>query len=44
MHIMKRVALGSAIAAVSGWVCADAATITGTVTGPDGNPFRAAFV
>ena len=24
--------------------CADAATITGTVKGPDGAPFRAAFV
>jgi streptogramin lyase/cytochrome c5 len=33
--------LGSAIVAAS---FADAATITGTVTGPDGAPFRAAFV
>src|SRR5579871_3037973 len=44
MRIITRVALGSAIAAVSGFACADAATITGTVTGPDGRPFRAAFV
>src|SRR5436309_7694990 len=29
---------------VLGPVSADAATITGTVTGPDGQPFRAAFV
>ncbi len=43
MRTMKRMALGAAMAA-SGWACADAATITGTVTGPDGNPFRAAFV
>ncbi len=33
--------VGSVIAAMSG---ADAATITGTVTGPDGKPFRGAFV
>jgi len=33
--------VGSIIAAMSG---ADAATITGTVTGPDGKPFRGAFV
>ena len=33
--------VGSIIAAISG---ADAATITGTVTGPDGKPFRGAFV
>jgi virginiamycin B lyase len=33
--------VGSLIAAVS---CADAATITGTVTGPDGKAFRGAFV
>src|SRR5579864_7169265 len=35
--------LGSVIAAVSS-VGADAATITGTVAGPDGKPFRGAFV
>jgi len=34
-------AVGSIIAAMSG---ADAATISGTVTGPDGKPFRGAFV
>ncbi|HKD25109.1 MAG TPA: carboxypeptidase regulatory-like domain-containing protein [Xanthobacteraceae bacterium] len=33
--------VGSIIAAMSG---ADAATISGTVTGPDGQPFRGAFV
>src|SRR5215470_9107744 len=33
--------VGSIIAAISG---ADAAAITGTVTGPDGKPFRGAFV
>jgi len=44
MRTMKRIALGSVIAAVSGIVCADAATILGTVTGPDGKPFRGAFV
>src|SRR5262249_60883479 len=33
--------VGSLIATMSG---ADAATITGTVTGPDGKPFRGAFV
>jgi len=44
MRIMKRMALGSALAVLSGWACADAATITGTVAGPDGRPFRAAFV
>ncbi len=44
MRTMKRMALGAAMAVASGWACADAATITGTVTGPDGNPFRAAFV
>ena len=33
--------VGSIIATMSG---ADAATITGTVTGPDGKPFRGAFV
>jgi virginiamycin B lyase len=44
MRIMKRMALGSVIAAASGLALADAATISGTVTGPDGNPFRAAFV
>src|SRR5258706_8719172 len=33
--------VGSIIAALSG---ADAATTTGTVTGPDGKPFRGAFV
>src|SRR5215471_16354 len=33
--------VGSIVAAMSG---ADAATITGTVTGPDGKPFRGAFV
>jgi hypothetical protein len=44
MPTMKRIALGSALAAMSGFACADAATITGTVTGPDGHPFRAAFV
>src|SRR5262249_51534048 len=44
MHMMKRMALGSVVAAVSGMACADAATITGTVTGPDGKPFRGAFV
>src|SRR5215475_9729671 len=43
MRIM-RMALSSVIAAVSGMACADAATISGTVTGPDGQPFRAAFV
>jgi virginiamycin B lyase len=44
MRIMKRMALGSVFAALSGVACADAATIAGTVTGPDSNPFRAAFV
>jgi len=33
--------VGSIIVAISG---ADAATISGTVTGPDGKPFRGAFV
>src|SRR5258705_13283165 len=33
--------VGSIVAAMSG---ADAATISGTVTGPDGKPFRGAFV
>src|SRR5437868_10750186 len=33
--------LGFAVSAAS---YADAATLTGTVTGPDGAPFRAAFV
>src|SRR5580704_699298 len=33
--------LGFAVLAAS---CADAATISGTVTGPDGAPFRGAFV
>src|SRR5499427_1698488 len=33
--------VGSLVAAMSP---ADAATITGTVTGPDGKPFRGAFV
>src|SRR5215470_17000734 len=43
MRAMTRLMLGvsSVIAAMSG---ADAATITGTVTGPDGKPFRGAFV
>ena len=43
MRAMTRFALGlgSIIAAVS---CADAATITGTVAGPDGQAFRGAFV
>jgi virginiamycin B lyase len=43
MRAMTRLLLGvgSIIAAMSG---ADAATITGTVTGPDGKPFRGAFV
>src|SRR5262249_357506 len=43
MHAMTRLMLGicSLTVAISG---ADAATITGTVTGPDGKPFRGAFV
>src|SRR5215467_3530469 len=43
MRAMTRLMLGAGtiIAAMSG---ADAATITGTVTGPDGKPFRGAFV
>src|SRR5262252_1440857 len=43
MRAMTRLTLGigSIIAAISG---ADAASITGTVTGPDGKPFRGAFV
>src|ERR1700722_20491200 len=43
MRAMTRLMLGvgSVIAAMSG---ADAATITGTVTGPNGKPFRGAFV
>jgi len=43
MRAMTRLMLGvgSVIAAMSG---ADAATITGIVTGPDGKPFRGAFV
>jgi virginiamycin B lyase len=36
--------LGSVIAAVSGMAGADAATVAGTVSGPDGKPFRGAFV
>src|SRR4051794_21578967 len=34
----------SVLALVAAAGAADAATITGTVTGPDGAPFRAAFV
>ena len=43
MRATTRLMLGvaSIFAAMSG---ADAATITGTVTGPDGRPFRGAFV
>ena len=43
MRAIMRLALGlgSAIGALS---CADAATITGTVAGPDGKAFRGAFV
>src|SRR5258708_12300945 len=44
MHAIKQIALGSVIAAVSGIAGADAATIAGTVAGPDGKGFRGAFV
>jgi virginiamycin B lyase len=44
MPIFKPMTLGAVIAAVAGIACADAATIAGTVTGPDGKPFRGAFV
>jgi virginiamycin B lyase len=44
MPILKPLTLASVIAAVAGIACAGAATIVGTVTGPDGKPFRGAFV
>ena len=46
MRAYRRIALGlgSVIAAASGLGCAHAATITGTVAGPDGKAFRGAFV
>ena len=44
MPIFKPMTLGAVIAAVAGIACAGAATIAGTVTGPDGKPFRGAFV
>src|SRR5712671_6519835 len=46
MHTITRLALGlgSVVVAVSGIAAAGAATITGTVVGPDGKAFRGAFV
>jgi hypothetical protein len=44
MRAMTRIALGSIAAAICAISAADAATITGTVTGPDGKTFRGAFV
>jgi virginiamycin B lyase len=41
---LSSTALGTLCLAVLSAAVADAATITGTVTGPDGAPFRAAFV
>ena len=44
MRMLMRIALGTALAAVWGVYGADAATIAGTVAGPDGKGFRGAFV
>jgi virginiamycin B lyase len=44
MPILKPLALAAVIAAAAGSAGASAATIRGTVTGPDGKPFRGAFV
>ena len=44
MRMLTRIALGTALAAVWGVYGADAATIAGTVAGPDGKGFRGAFV
>ena len=46
MAAVARITLGLAIAASAAVAAAqsDAATITGTVAGPDGKPFRGAFV
>jgi virginiamycin B lyase len=44
MRMLTKIALGTALAAVWGVYGADAATIAGTVAGPDGKGFRGAFV
>ena len=44
MATLKAMTLGAVLVALSGTTCASAATLTGTVTGPDGKPFRGAFV
>src|SRR5262245_47366468 len=43
-NVMKLWASFAAIGLVATFSAADAATVTGTVTGPDGTPFRGAFV
>ena len=42
--ILKTMTWGAVMMAVSGTTFAGAATLAGTVTGPDGKPFRGAFV